>query len=78
MNETQSAKRAEIIEQEAKRKELDAIKSKWERKPLYGSESEYLHALHLTSASVFGLLATWERARRLRGSFRDSKELSSL
>jgi len=36
MSETQPTKRANIVKQEAKRKGLDAIKSKWEQKPLHG------------------------------------------
>ena len=36
VNETQPTKRAKIMKQEAKRKVLDATKSKWEQKPLHG------------------------------------------
>ena len=36
LNETQPTKRAKIIKREAKRKGLDAMKSKWEQKPLHG------------------------------------------
>ena len=36
MSETQPTKRANIVKQEAKRKGLHAIKSKWEQKPLHG------------------------------------------
>ena len=35
MNETQPTKLAKLVEHEAKRKGLDAIRSKWEQKPLY-------------------------------------------
>ena len=36
MSKTQPTKRTNIAKQEAKRKGLDAIKSKWEQKPLHG------------------------------------------
>ena len=36
MNETEPTKRAKIIKQEGKRKDLVAFKSKWEQKPLQG------------------------------------------
>ena len=47
MNETQTTKLAKFVKQEAKRKGLDAIKSKWEQKPLHGQ-----YALQSTDVDI--------------------------
>ena len=47
INETQPTKRAKIVKQEAKRKGIDPIKSKWEQKPLHGQ-----HALRSKDADI--------------------------